>query len=236
MSRSAPWRIRASMLLATGLLVAACGRTKVSAVPRVPPKVTPATLATLPAGATATAAQHENAAYLMRRHRDPPVIGGCEEACETPQRAVSHLLDALVGPDREALRRSFDWSILVVDGEALGQRWGEMWGHMDQQAARKADIARWLQEWTAWLAQIEQPDGLARARVGGALIKPIAGRTDVVEMTFRHPKLKVARGEAIWRFEFTRRGWEWLISRIDHSPSRPRMGASPQGSPAPGRL
>jgi len=237
-----------ALLLSALLLIATVsGCSRMAPAPKPAPAVAPPAAATAvvaagsasPTGdesATAQAASAENAAYLQRRRKDPPVIGGCEERCETPERAVNHLFDAFTTRDREALRRSFEWSILVVDGKAHGERWAGMWAQVREHEARKADIDRWLSQWTIWLDQLADPADLARSRVSGLTLKPLPGRTDVVEMTFRHPRLKQPRGENIWRFELTRRGWEWLISRIDHEPGRNPPTPPPVGSPSPGRL
>ena len=151
--------------LALAALLLACGR---KADPSAGTPKTPAVATTLPAAASPVAsanavsgtsdphkqaAKEENAAYLQRRRREPPVIGGCEERCETPDRAVGHLFDALTTRDLEALRRSFDWSILRVDGKAHGDRWAGMWARVQEHEARKADIERWLTGWLGdWLA------------------------------------------------------------------------------------
>ncbi len=236
---------RAVLSLTLAALLLACGRepsapTSPTPTPSVasPAAVSPVSAPEAVSGSEAIqqAATDENTAYLQRRRKDPPVIGGCEERCETPELAVGHLFDALGRRDHEALRRSFDWSILLVDGEAHGERWAGMWARVQEHEARSKGIEAWLKGWIGWLDQLADGESLVRARVNGVIIKPLPGRTDVVEMTFNHPRLKQPRGEPIWRFELTRRGWEWLISRIDHEPGRRKHRTPPAGSPSPGRL
>ena len=70
-------RLLVSVSLVAVLLLG-CGRKPAETVARKPHPVTPATMATLPAGVTAAvaaAAAKENSAYLMRRRRDPPRPG-----------------------------------------------------------------------------------------------------------------------------------------------------------------
>ena len=194
--------------------------------------------AAAPGQATAVAA--ELAAYNERRKPKRPVIGGCVEACETPDKAVGLLFDALGQKDAkvrvEALQPLFDWSILQVDGTDKGSRWAEMWGDHKQRGARLQEIDLWLQQWSSWVGRIDETDGLVKARMGGVKIKPLPGRTDVVEVAIRHPRLRDDKTESTWRLEWTRRGYEWLVSRIDHVPSKRLKTPSPQGSAAPGRL
>lgn len=244
---SAP-RLRAvAGALALVVAVIGCGK-RTAPKPASPAPAAPAPAAAVDAPAPTSptsaddkaraAAAAETEGYMARRKQRPAVIGGCEESCGTPEKAVALLFERLQAPDRlEALHGLFDWSLLVVDGEDRGGPWAEMWGSTVAQPAREAEIAAWLKEWSAFVDDVASPEDLVRSRVNGLWIKPFAGRTDVWEVTWRHPKLRTPRGEDVWRFDLTRRGWEWLISRVDHSPSKtPRRGPPPPGSAAPGRL
>ena len=235
--------LQAVLLLLCLAMASACERTPTSTrtddpqAPTKPPvsstPVSPATAVT-----TTTATQREAVAYLERRKPRPAVIGGCEERCEQPQAAVELLFEKLLEEHRVAgLYASFDWSLLEVDGEELGARWSAMWGRLAQREVRQQQIDQWLQQWSAWVDAIGDRDEIVRSRMTGIEFRALPGRSDVVEVSYRHPKLAKPRGEAIWRLYLTRRGYEWLVSRIDHSPGKHRAGRPlPAGSPSAGRL
>ena len=171
-----------------------------------------------------------------RRKRKPTVIGGCSERCQDPSKAMIHMLTALERGDHEELASYFDWSLLMVDHRQAGERWAEMWADPSQRPARRQDIAVWLRSWSSWRRNVVAPEGLMQSRLSGLDVKKIAGRSDVVACHFRPPLLKKPRGESTWRFEITRRGHEWLISRIDHHPGRGLKRPPPLGSTKAGLL
>ena len=117
-----------------------------------------------------------------------------------------------------ALRPLFEWSLLVVDGEPLGPRWADLWADPQQHAARDQQIDQWLLDWTSWLDRIDDPLGLGHARSSGIHLEHPEGVTDRVVVTLRHPHLHNDRTEPVWRLEWTLRGDEWLLSRIEHRP------------------
>ena len=233
-----------SIGLAAILLLSGCGKSKQA--PQKPEKpgssqLSPAkgtaAASAAPPSAASTEVQQELAAYERRRQPKKAVIGGCAEACESPAKLVGLLFDALAATDRvAALSPLFDWSLLRVDGVDKGSRWAEMWGDYRQREARLDEIDAWLKQWSGWVDRVEAGESLVKARMSGVTIKPIAGRTDVVEVAIRHPRLRDDKSEATWRLECTRRGYEWLVSRIDHRPSARTHDPPPSGSVAPGRL
>jgi len=155
-----------------------------------------------------------------RRAPRPAVIGGCALACSTPEAAVSYFFTQLQHQDPvTALRPSFEWSLLVVDGDALGSRWADLWADPHQHAARDQQIDQWLLDWTAWLQRIDDPAGLGHARSTGIRLQHPNGVKDRVLVSFRHPHLHNDRTDPIWQMEWTLRGDEWLVSRIEHRPS-----------------
>jgi len=201
--------------------------------PTSKPAATPAPAA--PAPATPTAVDHSD-----RRRIKPAVIGGCRQACDTPAETVGLLADGLANKDIKgrvgAIRALFDWSLLFVDGVDLGARWAEMWGDYRRRGARDAAIDAWLTGWAAWADRVDEPDGLVRMKMGGIALKKVPGRSDTVVVRLRHPKMKGDAGEPVWRLELTLRGYEWLISRIEHRPGAAVNRPAPRGSSAPGRL
>lgn len=202
--------------------------------------------ASLPEAVTSLTIAQELAANADRRRVKPAIIGGCDEACRTPAKAVGVLIDALsqAAPDARnaALRMLFDWSVLAVDGVEHGEHWATMWGDPKQHPARDAEIDAWLAGWSRWVQRVQTPDALVQMRMTGVTIKPIGGRDDVVAVRLRHPPLRpptardasaaVDDGEPIWRLEYTQRGYEWLIARIEHRPGKARERAAPSGTGA----
>ncbi len=235
---------RVAALLLCAAMASACARKPVTAPavqgdravaeqPGQPAAISPATMIT-----STTATQREAAVYIERRKPRPAVIGGCEERCERPEGAVELLFEKLLDERRvQGLYASFDWSLLEVDGEDLGARWSGMWGRLDRREVRRKQIDQWLRNWSAWVGEVDDRDEIVRSRITGIELRALPDRSDVVEVSYRHPKLAKPRGEAIWRLHLTRRGYEWLVSRIDHSPgNNPTKRALPAGSPSAGRL
>jgi hypothetical protein len=154
-----------------------------------------------------------------RRARPAAIIGGCAEACETPEAAVVYFLSQLQHQDRvTALHGLFEWSLLEVDGKKLGEHWADQWAYPAQHEVRRAEIDLWLKEWSAWFDRIEEPDGLAHTRASGIRLERPAGDTERVIVHFRHPGLKDDTTEATWRIDWCLRGYEWLVCRVDHKP------------------
>ncbi|HAN32603.1 MAG TPA: hypothetical protein DCQ06_13490 [Myxococcales bacterium] len=180
--------------------------------------------------------QSETASYLNRRKIRPAVIGGCGERCRQPAGAVNALLDSLVsGAKRTGARHLFDWSLLRVDGRRLGDRWSQMWTFAHQRDQRAAEIDKWLMQWLSRFDSLE-PSEIDRMRARSVSIVPMKDRTDVQVMRWKLPKRVRGTSEAEWRVLWTLRGYEWLIMRIDTSPSQRPIGAPPLGSVRPGRL
>lgn len=201
-----------------------------------PTTKTPSQAASASAPAQAKPARPTPPPSAQRRKRRPTIIGGCDERCETPQLAANTFFDALQRPEPAAtVRQLIDWSLLELDGDKRGDRWSDMWADRRQHPKRAAEISAWLDGWLATLRLAKQAD-LLRSRASGVQIKPLAGRTDVVEMRWRHPPLPKAGGEPEWRILWTRRGYEWLISRIDQAPSRRPLGTPPEGTSTRGHL
>lgn len=168
----------------------------------------------------------ELAAYDERRKPKRAVIGGCNESCETPNKAVGLLFDALAAQDRaDKLRTLFEWSLLRVDGADKGSGWAELWGNPRDRPRRDAEIDEWLAHWSSWVERIVEPQGLVSTRMSGVEVKRIVGRKDLVEVRIRHPKLSEDNTESTWRLQLTRRGYEWLISEVDHNPSTRKLKA-----------
>ncbi|MCO4759907.1 MAG: hypothetical protein KC502_00255 [Myxococcales bacterium] len=195
------------------------------------------TAATSPAAVTGKeAAKKEAAVYRQRRKPKPTVVGGCEESCGTPQKAAAALFDGLSGAKpRAVIKRLIDWSLLDEDGNQRGERWSDLWVEPKQHPIREREISIWLGGWIAQFADVSAAD-LLRSRSSGVQLKAIAGRTDVVEMRWRHPPLNKGGGEPEWRILWTLRGYEWLISRIDTAPSKRPLGTPPLGSVRRGHL
>lgn len=231
------------------LLLCGCGRAATDAgeatavTAAAPAAAAPAPVATpapAPEAATATTtaeAAAEIASYAARRKRVRPVIGGCEESCERPERTLNALIAALGKATEEerleALGILFDWSQLVADGKVLGEHWAELWGDVREHARRDAEIRAWLQGWSAWSQRLAPGASLATMRGAQTRIEPVPGHGDLMVVRLRHPALRDDTTEPEWRLVLTRRGWEWLVTEIDHQPSkRPlqieRFGGSEQ--------
>jgi hypothetical protein len=218
-------------------LLVSCNKSAVTPTGAAAQSPTTAAVEAVAAPGSASAVAAELASYDERRKRKAAVIGGCNEACETPNKAVGLLFDALAAQDRaDKLRQLFDWSILHVDGVDKGSAWAEMWGEPKQRPRRDAEIDEWVAHWSSWVERMDDPTALLQTRMSGVKVRPIKGRDEVVEVRIRHPKLREDQSEPTWRFELTRRGYEWLISRVDHRPSAAKARARPAGSPKRGRL
>lgn len=212
-------------------------RSSASAPTTAPAQDNSAASSVASAPAESSQTKQELQMYAQRRRPKPAVIGGCAEACDSPSKAIELFFDALQAADRDVrLRPLFDWSILRVDDEEKGNRWADMWGQPRKRAQRDKEIDAWLHHWSKWVDRIAESDSLVRAKMSGVELRPLPGRQDVIEVAFRHPKLKDDTTERQWRLYMTLRGYEWLISRIDHRPSEAKNTRPPRGSAQPGRL
>jgi len=172
-----------------------------------------------------------------RRNRKPAIIGGCAESCATPAKLVGLLFEGFTARDRvDKLRGLFDWSMLEVDGDKKGDRWALMWADLRQRSKRDDEIHAWLKGWASWVDRIEDKHALVAARMNGIGLQPLPGRNDVVAIVFKHPRLRDDATEQSWRLLATRRGYEWLISRIDHAPSKRPLRNVPRGSESANRI
>ncbi len=223
-------------LLALALCLTACGdKPKPQPVAKPPASAKHKAPAAPLAHAATQAAAAEAAQYQRQRRKPlPAVIGGCAEACATPEAAAGALLTALGSPEpAQAARQLFDWSLLEVDGDAHGERWAELWGDVRKHDERNRAIATWLSGWLAQFKGASQAQ-LAASRARGVSFRKLPGRSDVMEMRWRPPVTK--RGEREWRVLWTLRGYEWLISRVDHEPGKRSLGDPPRGSRKRGHL
>ena len=216
-------------LVVATVLAVGCRR-EAAPVPVVPLPLTPAlpALPALPVAAapSPTSAEVESGLGSQgeRRKPRPAIIGGCAESCASPELAVSFFMTQLQHQERlSALRPLFEWSLLEVDGEALGPRWANLWSDPLQHAERDHQIDQWLLTWSAWIDRVDDPTGFGRARATGIRLQRPQGVSDRVVVTFRHPHMRNDTSDPSWRIEWTLRGYEWLVSRIDHRPaSAPR--------------
>jgi hypothetical protein len=187
------------------------------------------------------AAAKEAAAYSQRRLRQPPVIGGCDERCETPEQMMGTLFEALGRPAgvarREALSVLFDFSQLREDGDEHGMRWAEMWAKPPQHATRRAEIDAWLDRFGAVVERLEGDNALMKWRARGARFVKIPGRTDLIEISLDAPPTAADRARGRWRLIAVLRGWEWLITSIERAPADgPPVTRGLAGSAQRGRL
>lgn len=177
-----------------------------------------------PATTTDNAAAAEVASYAARRKRVRPVIGGCEESCETPERMLNALISglSLQGEDErlEALSVLFDWSQLVADGQVLGEPWAEMWDDVRNHPRRDAEIRAWLKSWSSWAQRLAPGARLDAMRGAQTRVEAVLGHADLMVVRLRHPALRDDTTEPEWRLLLARRGWEWLVAEIDHQPSK----------------
>lgn len=171
----------------------------------------------VPAGASPTQGMGDP---RERRVRPPAVIGGCGLGCSTPEAAVSLLLAQLQSQDRvAALRPLFEWSLLQVDGEALGAGWAALWADPNQHGLRQQQIDQWLGRWSGWVERQSDPQGWATMRKRGIRLRTIDAAT--AEVWLRHPPLRQDETAPLWRLELRLRGAEWLVAAIDHRPAQP---------------
>ncbi len=226
------------------------GMAGVQAAPPRPITAKPAAAATAEKPAKATtgaanagqaAAAAEAAQYSQRRIRKRPVIGGCEESCETPERMMAAFFDALALPKgaqrRDALAVLFDWSQLRVDGDRRGERWAEQWADPAGQALRQRDIDAWLDDLGAVREQLVGDKALMQWRARGVTFTAVANRPELFDVHLRAAPVAGAAQGAMWRFVAVRRGWEWLITVVDHKASEgPAAYAGIEGSAQRGRL
>ena len=199
--------------------------------------ITNAPAAPSAAAGTSAEAAAEIAGYASRRKRVRPVIGGCEESCERPERTLNALIAGLCHADAnerfEALVMLFDWSQLVADGQVLGDGWAELWDDVRNHPRRDAEIRAWLLAWSGWSQRLAPGANLSSMRGAQTRLEAVPGHADLMLVHLRHPALVDDTTEPEWRVLLTRRGWEWLVAEIDHSPSkRPlrleRFGGSEQ--------
>lgn len=259
-ARFTPDRLRlASVLLSVAGVAIGCGPTKPSAVQvsapasavaaaptsataAAPPSNAPGAAPAIEAAAAAAAPSAEAAAaeiagYAARRKRVRPVIGGCEESCERPERTLNALIAGLSHADSEqrfeALVVLFDWSQLVADGQVLGDGWAELWDDVRNHPRRDAEIRAWLLSWSAWSQRLAPSASLESMRGAQTQFEAVPGHAELMVVRLRHPALRDDTTEPEWRMVLARRGWEWLVAEVDHSPSkRPlrleRFGGSEQ--------
>lgn len=175
-----------------------------------------------PAVEPTAAAKDEAARYSQRRVRKRAVIGGCEESCETPEKAMVALLSALEQPAgearREALHALFDWSQVFEDGQSRGDRWADLWGDPAKQPERMREIEAFLDRFAAVVDGDQGAAVLARWKGGGVETRAVAERADLFEVALRMPA--GVPGEPRWRLTLARRGWEWLVVEVEHEPGR----------------
>lgn len=235
------WRLLIAAAASCGVLIA-CGRSPAPA--KSPRKAVAATSKTTKATTKATklppaatqAQNDETKAYYERRKIKPAVIGGCDEGCRQPAAAVNSLLDSLrPGKGRDKARQLFDWSLLTVNGRRLGDRWAGLWAFRHKRDQRNAEIDLWLKRWLSQFDAVK-PDEVDAMRARGVKLTPLPKRTDVLVMRWRVPESLSTIGERQWRVLWTLRGYEWLITRIDTTPSTTPLGEPPRGSAKPGHL
>ena len=155
-----------------------------------------------------------------RRHRPRAIIGGCKERCADPEQTAALLFERLgKGDPAKLLHPLFEWSLLVVDGERLGEGWANLWADPSRHGERQQQIDAWLRSWAAWTERVVEKDGLARLRAGGVEIVTVtAGEEPTARFGLRHPRLRDDTTAPVWRIELSLRGYEWLVSRIEHRP------------------
>lgn len=153
-----------------------------------------------------------------RRRLRPAVIGGCGPACSTPEAAVTFWLLQFKSPDRvAAMRPLYEWSLLQVDGENLGDHWAQLWSDDSQHAQRQQEIDAWLVKWTAWTDRVVSEHGFAQMRSTGIQLRQVDADHAVVQL--RHPLLRDDTTLPLWRLTWQRRGDEWLLAKIEHRPT-----------------
>ena len=120
-------------------------------------------------------------------------------------------------PDRvAAMRPLFEWSLLQVDGEPLGQSWAGQWSDPAQHLQRQRDIDAWLGKWVSWTDRMVQPNDFDKMRSMGVQLRQTDADHAVVAL--RHPPLHGDTSEPLWRLTWQRRGDEWLLAGIEHRP------------------
>lgn len=178
--------------------------------------------------------EDELSGYRERRKQRPAIIGGCRERCETPEAAIANFLDRLQRGDdaARALHECFEWSLLVVDGQPRGARWAEMWARPTAHATRREEIAAWLDDWSRFATTA--PKAALASAAATARLLPDESPADERVFSWRPPPGpdgEAPRGESTWRMTLHKRGHEWLISEIQHAPSRPPQRAPAEVSP-----
>jgi len=198
---------RLATVLATSalLLGAACGDKSAASAEqkKAPAQTTPAPAAKRPAPAKASSDPPPPVAK-KNLHRTP-VVGGCGTLCTDARSAVTGFAAALVASDRSTrLPLYIDSSQLVLDGDNVGERLGQMW-LKGQHSPRLQALGQIVDDLGAQTKGADEAALLAAAEQ--AAFKEQLPRRAVMELALP-PK------NVTWTITVGRRGLEWLVTGI----------------------
>ena len=154
---------------------------------------------------------------------DTPIfVGGCRERCREPISAFQGFLAAVkADPEGGEIIPFLNTAELVVNGEAHGAAWAELWV-AKRWLEREASVRAFTRGFLAWVRNLPDPPEFdATMRDGVQVVKD---ESEEALLLWRHPRLADAAELSArqWRFVLRPRGLEWLIVAIDqHSGAAP---------------